>query len=132
MSSRSGADDDCLERIRVMCLAFPEAEEVLSYHQRPLFRVRRRRFAIFNGESSPPRKRWAGWGRSLHFPTAMDERAALRADGRFRASPHHGDRGWLAIDLDDATDWVELAELVDAAYRQVAPRALVELLKSPG
>ena len=28
-----------------------------------------------------------------------------------------GPSGWLGIDLDDSTDWTEMAELLDAAYR---------------
>jgi len=60
----------------------------------------------------------------LHFIADPDEVAALRQDGRFSSSPHHGDRGWLAIGVDDPmdADWVELAELLKASYRQVAPR----------
>ena len=51
-----------------------------------------------------------------------------RADGRFSSSPHHGDRGWLVIDLEDhnAVDWDEIAELLESGYRQVAPRTLIE------
>jgi predicted DNA-binding protein (MmcQ/YjbR family) len=84
---------------------------------------------LFNGASSPPRPRWIGFGRSVHFVTDPQERDALRQDSRFTMSPHHGDRGWVAISLQDtAVDWTELAELLEAAYRQVAGRALVERL----
>jgi predicted DNA-binding protein (MmcQ/YjbR family) len=121
-------DEGALARLRAICLAFPEAEEVVLQH-RPLFRVRSRRFALFNGASSPPRTRWKDFGRSLHFVTDPQEREALRQDRRFTPSPHHGDRGWVAISLDDTdVDWAELAELLEAAYRHVAGRALVELL----
>ncbi len=122
------SDEGALARLRAICLAFPEAEEAVL-QDRSLFRVRSRRFALFNGASSPPRPRWNGFGRSVHFVTDPQEREALRQDSRFTASPHHGDRGWVAISLQDtAVDWTELAELLEAAYRQVAGRALVELL----
>ena len=49
-------------------------------------------------------------------------------DGRFRVSPHHGDRGWMALDLEVVIDWTEIAELLETAYRHVATRQLVELL----
>lgn len=104
---------------------------MLSHHARPLFRVRRRRFALFNGESSPPAKRWRGWGRSLHFLSEIDDREGLASDKRLRPSPHHRHRGWLAIDLDDRTDCAELAEFIDAAYRQAAPAALVMPTRPP-
>ncbi|MGH9214249.1 MAG: MmcQ/YjbR family DNA-binding protein [Acidimicrobiales bacterium] len=63
-----------------------------------------------------------GVGRSLHFLTDPAEHEALRQDNRFVASPHHGDRGWLAIRMDGDVDWKELTELIDSAYRQAAPR----------
>jgi predicted DNA-binding protein (MmcQ/YjbR family) len=122
------SDERALARLRTICLAFPEAEEAVL-QDRPLFRVRSRRFALFNGASSPPRPRWNGFGRSVHFVTDPQERGALRQDSRFTTSPHHGDRGWMAMSLEDtAVDWTELAELLEAAYRHVAGRALVELL----
>src|SRR5215510_3454289 len=109
-----------LERLRAICLAFPEADES-TLQDRPLFHVRRRRFAIFNGDDAPPRPRWAGAGCSLHFLTDPSERDALRADARLAASPHHGDRGWMAIRLGAEPDWAEIAELLESAYRTAAP-----------
>src|ERR1700710_3070314 len=89
-----------LARIRGICGSFAGVDEGVL-QDRPLFRVGRRRFAIFNGATSPPRPRWNGCGRSLHILAAPDEFDALRHDGRFTRSPHHGDRGWLALPLDD-------------------------------
>jgi len=53
------------------------------------------------------------------------EQDALRQDGRFSESPHHGERGWLALRLDDldSVDWSEIAELLESAYRHGAPRS---------
>lgn len=116
------ADEAALARIRGICNGFEGADEG-RLQDRPLFRVGRRRFAIFNGAASPARPRWSAFGRSLHFLTDPHERDALAQDSRFVASPHHGDRGWMAIRLNDngAVDWDEVHELLDAAYRQVAP-----------
>ena len=115
-------DERVLDRVRRICAALPGSDEGLL-QDRPLFHVRRRRYAIVNGESSPPRPRWNGSGRSVHFLSDPAEREALLHDPRFTRSPHHGDRGWLAIRVDaDATDWQELAELLETAHRQVAPR----------
>jgi hypothetical protein len=109
-----------LARIRAVCAAFDGADED-QLQGRPLFHVRRRRFAIFNGTSSPPRPRWRDAGRSLHFLSDPLEREALRQDGRFSASPHHGDRGWLALRIDvGGTDWDEVSELLASAFEQVA------------
>jgi predicted DNA-binding protein (MmcQ/YjbR family) len=118
-------DLHALEPIRRICRAFPGAVEA-ELQGRPLFRVGRRRFAIFNGAGSPARPRWEGAGRSLHFLADPTEREALRQDGRFVASPHHGDRGWFGIRMEGDLDWKELTELLDSAYQQVAPRRVVD------
>jgi predicted DNA-binding protein (MmcQ/YjbR family) len=123
-----GRDDRDLARTRAICLRFPEAEEA-ELQGRPLFRVRTRRFALFNGSDAPPRKRWDGFGRSLHFVTDPQDREALAQDPRFLTSPHHGNRGWMALALErDDVDWGEIAELLETAYRQVARRQLIEEL----
>ena len=115
-------DDLILGHIRDICRKFAGTDEG-ELQNRPLFRVGSRRFAIFNGESSPPRPRWNSSGRSLHFASDPLERDALRQDARFTPSPHHGDRGWFAMRLDDAgsVDWNEVAELLESAHRHVAP-----------
>ena len=113
-------DRAALGHIRRICLGFPGAEEA-ELQGRPLFRVGRRRFALFNGAASPPRPRWSSSGRSLHFLADPLEIDALRQDGRFTTSPHHGDRGWTALRLDGAdVDWREVAELLESAHRQVS------------
>jgi predicted DNA-binding protein (MmcQ/YjbR family) len=115
-------DRVALERVRRICLGFARTEES-ELQNRPLFRVGKRRFAIFNGAGSPPRPRWNASGRSLHFLSDPLEVEALRQDRRFAASPHHGNRGWMALRLDTrAVDWNEVAELLESAYRQVLPR----------
>lgn len=115
-------DADALCRIRTICRRFPAVEEA-ALQDRPLFRVGSRRFAIFNGDGSPSRPRWQGAGRSLHVLTDPAERDALTQDPRFHPSPHHGDRGWLALRLDTGeVDWQEVAELLESAYRQAAGR----------
>jgi predicted DNA-binding protein (MmcQ/YjbR family) len=115
-------DIEALVRVREICRRFRGAVEA-ELQDRPLFRVGRRRFALFNGASSPPRPRWNTSGRSLHFLADPNEVDALRDDPRFTASPHHGDRGWFAVRLDtNEIGWDEIAELLESAYRQVAPR----------
>ncbi len=113
-------DQQVLEKIRGICATFEGSAESLL-QDRPLFHVGRRRFAIFNGDTSPSRPRWNAAGRSVHFLSDPAEREALLQDPRFTRSPHHGDRGWLAIGVDPRTaDWQELTELLHAAHEQVA------------
>ena len=117
-------DVERIGRLRTICQRFPEAEEALI-QGRPLFHVRRRRFAILNGTSFPIRKRWMGCGSSLHFATDKQTYAALSRDPRFEPSPHHGFRGWLSIPLSDDADWLEIDHLIESAYRHVATNELV-------
>jgi hypothetical protein len=128
-----GADDEddavVLAAVRAAVADLPEVEEA-ALQGRPLFRVRRRRFAIANLTTSPPRPRWQGCGRSLHVLAEVGELGALLQDPRFERSPHHGSTGWVALALDDLdhADWVEVRELVESGYRRAAGRALVEQL----
>ena len=121
-SDDAAQDSKVLARVRRICLALADAEEG-TLQDRPLFHVRRRHFAIFNGATSPSRARWRNAGRSLHVLVEPSERDALEHDVRCAPSPHHGDRGWFAIRLDESdTDWDEIAELLASAYHQVASR----------
>ena len=118
------ADDAVLARVRAACADLPEVEEA-ELQDRPLFRVRRRRFAIVNGATAPARPRWDGFGRSLHLLADDTELEALHHDPRFRPSPHHGDRGWVALAVDpDTADWDEIGELLEAGYRRAAGPSL--------
>lgn len=128
MIAAADGDVAVLGRLRALCADWPEVEEA-ELQDRPLFRVRRKRIAIFNGATSPERPRWHACGRSLHILTDPSERAALEQDPRFAASPHHGDRGWVMCALDPVTtDWTEVAELLESAYRQAAPAELLGAL----
>jgi predicted DNA-binding protein (MmcQ/YjbR family) len=120
--ARIDADPEvqAFDRVRAICHSFGDVERA-ELQGRPLFRVGRRRFAIFNSDYAPRRPRWAGQGCSLHFLADPAEAEALRADHRFSPSPHHGDRDWFALRLDTGdVDWDEVAELLDSAHAQVS------------
>jgi hypothetical protein len=58
-----------------------------------------------------------------------DERPARVADPRFFVPAYVGPKGWLGIDVDaPGTDWTEIAELIDASFRWIAPARLVREL----
>jgi hypothetical protein len=46
----------------------------------------------------------------------------------FFIPPYVGHRGWLGVYLDVPVDWDEIADLVLAAYREVAPKRLLAQL----
>jgi hypothetical protein len=116
--------DPAVERLRALCLAFPEAAEVRAWG-RPTFRAGKRMFAIAGSSMDRPH--------SLVFKPDPDERRALIAEPRFFVPPYYGPSGWLAIDFNGAdTDWTEIAELLDTSYRQVALKRQIAALEREG
>ena len=115
-----------LERVRALCLSFPEASERLSHGQPTFFVQGKRTFVMFLDNHH-------GDGRLAIWCAAPDEMQALlvAADPeRFFVPPYVGHRGWLGVRLDRAPDWDEIAGFVEDAYLTVAPRRLVEGLAS--
>ena len=47
---------------------------------------------------------------------------------RFFSPPYVGGRGWLGVRIDNDPDWDEVAQIVEDAYRMVAPKKLIALL----
>lgn len=113
--------DAALDRLRTICLDFPEAIEVEAWG-RPTFRVGKKMFAVAGASMDRPH--------SIVFKPDPEERRALIEDPRFFVPPYFGAAGWLAVDFDSPqTDWVELAELIETSYRQVALKRLVTALE---
>ena len=70
-------------------------------------------------------------GYALTFKADPADRLALLEDKRFFEPWYWGARGWLALDLAAAEpDWVEVAELVETSYRQVALKRQLRALEA--
>ena len=112
---------DLVERVRAVCLAFPEVTEKVS-HGAPSFFVGRQ-FAVV----------WYDGHHDHGFPHlwcaappgAQDE---LVGTGPYFRPPYVGHRGWLGVRLDGEVDWEEIGEVLEDAYRAVAPTRLVSRL----
>ncbi len=121
-------DDPYLIRLRAVALAFPDAAEKVA-HGRPTFRCPKV-FGMYGGgtkaaDGTPARR----LEQSLLFKPDESERSALQQDRRFFLPAYVGAYGWLGIDLTAApVDWGEIAELLDASFRQLAPRRTVARL----
>jgi predicted DNA-binding protein (MmcQ/YjbR family) len=48
------------------------------------------------------------------------DRRALLEDDRVYVPAYLGPADWIGIDLDAATDWSDIVELLDASYRSTA------------
>lgn len=118
-------NDPLLARVRAIALALPEADGKIS-HGRPAF-FTQKVFCYYGGSVRIDQEWIAHDAAIMVRPDPADE-PALRQDPRFWVPAYLGPAGWLGIDLDDETDWQEIAELIDASYRVTAPRRLVQAL----
>lgn len=117
-------DDPFLAELREVCLALPETAEVEAWG-RPTFRAGKKMFAVFEGNDDHPY--------AVVLKPEADERPALLEDGRFYVPAYFGPGGWVALDLTAApVDWKEVAELVEASYRQVALKRMLAALGERG
>ena len=120
--------DHELSRVREICLALPEATERLS-HGSPTFFVRDKKTFVMYLDDHHGDGRLALWCAAP--PGAQTELVAADPE-RFFHPPYVGHRGWLGVRLDRSPDWTEIAEIIQDAYRQVAPKSLIALLDTSG
>jgi predicted DNA-binding protein (MmcQ/YjbR family) len=50
-------------------------------------------------------------------------------DSRLIKTPYIGNHGWVSLELNEHTNWEEVAELVKSSYRNNAPKKLAARLK---
>ncbi|MGA8257744.1 MAG: MmcQ/YjbR family DNA-binding protein, partial [Nocardioides sp.] len=118
-------DDPVLAEVSKMALALPSAEMKVS-HGRPAF-FTTKVFAYYGGSLRVDGE-WLQHDQSVIVLVDDVERLALLDDERVFVPAYLGPSGWLGVDLDDGTDWAEVAELLDASYRRTAPVKLVKQL----
>jgi len=108
------------DRLRVICMALPEAEERETW-EIPTYRIRGKIFAL----QSAIEARDAVWCKAQEGSQEL----LVQADpGRFFVPPYLGHKGWVGMWLDKKADWTEVAELVRRSYRLIAPKKLVAKL----
>lgn len=119
-----------LERVRRIALSLPEVNERLS-HGAPCFFVRDKRPLCYVHDHHAGDQRTTLWCPAP--PGVAEELASTEPTRFFRPTPSASGvfATWLGVFLDafphDA-DWVEVARILEEAYRSVAPRALVARL----
>ncbi len=97
-----------LPRLRRLCLALPEAHEVMAWGE-PTFRVRNKMFATFaSAAKHHGRGRHAAWVKALPVNQDLLVRSAPR---RVFVPPYVGPSGWVGLYLDDVADWDEIQRL---------------------
>src|SRR5579862_9294321 len=117
--TRNGMDG-MLERLRQICLPYPEATETGGVGD-PCFKVRAKIFAMRHRMDG----RMSLWCKAP--PGAQD--VLVRSEpGRFFVPPYVGHHGWVGIYLDVDQDWALVADLIDESYRLTAPKRLIAQL----
>jgi hypothetical protein len=113
------------DRVRAICLSFPEATEKLS-HGAPAFFVKKQ-FVML----------WAAGHHDNQFPhlwcaapVGVQAELVDTEPERFFRPPYVGARGWLGVRLDRSVDWDEIGAVCEDAYRTVAPATLIAALDS--
>jgi hypothetical protein len=115
--------NEVVEPVRAICMALPEVTEKLS-HGAPAFFVSKQ-FVML----------WPEGHHGNHFPhlwcAAMDGAQGdhiSRSPERYFKPPYVGGRGWLGVRLDGAVDWAEIEDIIEDAYRVVAPKRFIAKL----
>lgn len=120
-------DDDvaaATDRLRSICANLPEVTERLS-HGAVTFFVRDKRSVGYLTDDHHGDGRLALVCSAA--PGVQQDLVANEPD-RFFRPPYVGHRGWIGVRLDIDPDWDEVAAIIEAAYRRVAPSTLVRRL----
>lgn len=114
--------DPFLDRVRALARTFPAADEKVS-HGHPAF-FTKKVFAYFGGSIKVDGS-YVPHERSLVILPDEEEARSLLEEDRCYRPAYLGPSGWVGIDLDERTDWEEMAELMEISYRRTAGRRLV-------
>lgn len=117
--------DPMLHQVRALALDLPGAGEKVS-HGHPAF-FTKKVFAYFGGSIKVDGS-YVQHERSLVIQPDEEEARALLEDERCYLPAYLGPSGWVGVDLDEDTDWEEMAELLEVSYRRTAGTRLVAAL----
>ena len=104
-----------------LCLTLPDSEQRRS-HGSVDFRAAGKPFATYAVNHH-------GDGRLALWLRAAPGIQSMYVEGDpelFFVPPYVGPRGWLGVNLDAGSNWVQIAELIWAAYREATPAKLRE------
>jgi predicted DNA-binding protein (MmcQ/YjbR family) len=106
-----------LETLRKICLALPEANEIIDGFGHNTFKINGKSFVI-SGEKEE--------GFNLSFKSDRETQELLLQSDKFSKTPYIGQHGWVSIQNPNEEDWDELTDLIHEAYLRAAPKRLVK------
>ena len=119
-----GRAADPVARLRQICLALPEMTE-RSSHGEPAWFVQGKKTVVTLDDHHHGGEHLAFW---CPAPDGVQQEMVEQEPSRFFRPPYVGGRGWLGVRIDNSPDWDEVAQIVEDAYRMVAPKKLIALL----
>jgi hypothetical protein len=111
---------EVLDRIRAICLAFPQAAEGGGVGS-PTFRVRDKIFTMQHPMDGRP----SLWCKAL---PGVQAALVFAEPERYFVPPYVGHHGWVGAWLDVEIDWDRVADLAEEGYRMTAPKRLAALI----
>lgn len=118
-------DDPLLARVRAIALDLPGADEKVS-HGHPAF-FTTKVFGYYGGSIKVDGE-YVQHTQSLVVQPDEEEARALLEDPRCYRPAYLGPSGWVGLDLDETTDWQEVAELLEMSFRRTAGKRLIARL----
>lgn len=121
MASREIREGTPLARVRAQCLALPATEERTSHGEPCWFAGGRTMFVMAAQQHHDDRL--AFWAAA---PDGVQGALVAAEPERYFRPPYVGTRGWVGVWLDvDDVDWDRVEDVVEDAWRHVAPKRLV-------
>ncbi|MEO6470604.1 MAG: MmcQ/YjbR family DNA-binding protein [Aeromicrobium sp.] len=111
---------ETLDRVRAICMKLPEVTERVSHGAPSWFIGKSPQFANFTVNHHG-----VGWiAIWVAAPPGAQEAMVESEPDTFFVPPYFGYRGWVGMRLDEQTDWDEVVEVLEDAWRAVAPEKL--------
>jgi hypothetical protein len=110
-----------LDQLRAICLALPEVTERPS-HGSPAWFVRGKKTIAMYVDDHHGDGILGFWAPA---PDGAQRQLIAAEPHRFFVPAYVGHRGWIGVRLDVDTDWTQIEELIEDAYRMVAPKKLI-------
>ena len=113
-----------LAKVRALCLALPEVTERPS-HGAPTWFIRDKKTFVTFVNDHHGDGRLAIW---CAAPPGVQGELVAEEPDRFFVPAYVGGRGWLGVRLESGVDWDEMEQIIEDAYRTVAPKKLLAVL----
>jgi predicted DNA-binding protein (MmcQ/YjbR family) len=120
--ARTTSDDAIIERLRSLCMAFPDANERISHGEPTWFAGKGKVFAMLDNRHHG----------AAHLSVWLPQRPGVQQEltdedpARFFRPPYVGPSGWVGVVLDTKPSWTRVAALVRESFLFVAGKRLRE------